>query len=389
MKVLMINTVCGTGSTGRICTDLANGLRANGDDCLICYGRGEGVGYDKTYKIGSKLSFYLHALKTRITDKHGLGSKSATKKLIKKIREYSPDIIHLHNIHGYYVNYKLLFEFLAKYDKPIIWTLHDCWAFTGHCSYFDYIGCEKWKMECSKCSLKKEYPASRLFSAAISNFNNKKHYFRLPTNMIIVTPSVWLKNLVDESFLNKYPIKVINNGIDLSIFKPTPSNVKERLKIEDKFMILAVANIWNARKGIQDIIKLADTLNENEVIILVGKTNVAILHEKIIHIERTNNTIELAELYTAADVVINPTYEDNYPTVNLEAQACGTPVVTYATGGSVESVVNDNVVDKADYNALYKKIKTANKSLKIVRDKVEMGNDYLMLYYNTNKGIII
>ena len=390
MKVLMINTVCGTGSTGRICTDIANILKERGGDCLICYGRGSGIGFDNTYKIGYKISVNLHALKTRITDKHGLGSKFDTKKLIKKIQEYDPDIIHLHNIHGYYLNYKMLFEFLANYNKPIVWTLHDFWPFTGHCAYFDFIQCDKWKNLCNKCQLKNDYPASKLISSAKHNFLQKKASFTSVKNMTIVTPSNWLKRLIKQSFLSSYPVAVINNGIDTNVFKHTESNLREVFGLNNKFIILAVANIWNARKGIDDIIKLADLLDDNEVIVIVGKVLNEVNHKKILFIERTSDVWELAKLYTIADVVINPTYEDNYPTINLEAQACGTPVITYATGGSVESVVSDNIVEKSDYKALYKKIKTMNNSINKIKDRVEMVNDYLILYENySNCGKIL
>lgn len=380
MRVLMINTVCGTGSTGRICTDIAKGLKTNGDECLICYGRGEGLGYDNTYKIGTKLSFYLHALKTRVFDKHGLGSARDTKRLIKKIKEYNPDIIHLHNIHGYYVNYKVLFEFLADYNKPIVWTLHDCWAFTGHCSHFDYVACDLWQHDCNKCNYKKGYPASRFLSCAKSNFAQKRYSFTLPKNMVIVTPSNWLKGLVEKTFLKKYEIRVIHNGIDTTVFQRVESDIKQRLGIENKKMIIAVANVWGRRKGIDDILKLAGFLNDGEIIVLVGKLQKPIEHGKIIHIERTFDVNELVKLYSAADVCINPTYEDNYPTVNLEAQACGTPVITYATGGSIESVPQRNIVNKGDVQGLYDAMKSRDTQIIVSFDAQSMIDKYVMIY---------
>ena len=218
MKVLQINSVCGIGSTGRIATDLHSILKEQGHESYIAYARDEAKNCDNAIKIGNKTDNYVHVAQTRLFDKHGLGSYYATKKFIKQIEELNPDIIHLHNMHGYYINIQLLFEYLKKANKPVVWTLHDCWAFTGHCSHFDYIGCKQWKSKCVQCEQKKEYPKNIAISRVKKNYEMKNLLFNGIKNMTIVTPSQWLADLVQQSFLKDYPIKVINNGIDLNVF---------------------------------------------------------------------------------------------------------------------------------------------------------------------------
>ena len=340
MKVLQINSVCGIGSTGRIATDLYKVLEEQNHECKIAYGRGSAPQNIDSIKIGSTIDNYFHVFKTRVFDKHGFGSVNATRKFIEEIKDYDPDIIHLHNIHGYYLNIEVLFKYLKEADKPVIWTLHDCWPFTGHCSYFEYVECEKWKSSCENCVQKKEYPTSKLLDGSKLNYAKKKELFTSVKNMTIVTPSKWLSKIVKESFLGKYPIEVINNGIDLDVFKPTDSNFRDKNNLNNKFIVLGVANIWVEKKGLKYLTELEKNLNDDYKFVIVGvdekKKNE--LSKNIIAITRTNNVKELAEIYTAADVFVNPTLEDNFPTTNLEALACGTPVLTFETGGSVECV---------------------------------------------------
>lgn len=347
MKVLLINSVCGIKSTGRICTDLAKKLEKDGNTVKIAYGR-ESVPeeYAKyAVKIGNNTDLRLHGIKSRLFDKHGLGSINATKKFLKWAEEFNPDLLWLHNIHGYYINYKLLFDWIkARPNMQVKWTLHDCWAFTGHCSYFTYVNCEKWQKGCANCPQLKEYPKGVLFNNSRKNFETKKNCFTGVKNMSLITPSVWLADLVRKSFLGDYPIEVIRNDIDTTVFKPTYSNFRKDYNLEGKKILLGVASEWTKRKGINDFIKLSKMLNGNYKIVLVGTlADKSIkLPNNILFIERTNNKKELASIYTAADVFINLTYEDNYPTVNLEAQACGTPVFTYSTGGCAETVYNES-----------------------------------------------
>ena len=339
MKVLQINSVCGVGSTGRIAADIHRVLKQNGHESKIAYGRGEakGVSPDDTIKIGTDRDIYAHVILSRLTDRTGFYSKSATQKLIRSIEEYNPDVIHLHNIHGYYINIKLLFDYIKKAGKPVVWTLHDCWAFTGHCAHFDYCGCEKWKTECDKCPQLNQYPKSFADSSK-RNYLDKKQIFNGINNMTIVTPSKWLEKLVKQSYLGNYNTQVIYNGIDLTVFKPTVSDFRARYGLEDKKIILGVASIWSERKGLDDLIQLSKKLSDDYKIVIVGKLIGDSLPANMLHIKRTDSTKELAEIYSAADVFVNPSYEDNFPTVNIEALACGTPVVTYNTGGSPEAI---------------------------------------------------
>ena len=338
MKVLEINSVAGRGSTGRIACQIADIVVQNGGEAVVAYGRSY---YAKgcnvpVHRVGSDIDVRVHAGLSRITDRQGFYSKKATERFVNYAKQYDPDIIHLHNIHGYYLHLPTLFNFLADYNKPVVWTLHDCWAFTGHCSYFDFVGCEKWKKGCHHCPQKNNYPKSILFDQSKRNWEEKRRLFTSIENMMIITPSRWLADLVRASFLGKYPIQVINNGIDLDVFKPTPSTWKEDHGIA-KPMILACASRWDQRKGYADVLKIADILPDYQVVIVGTDSKQAKkLPSNIVGIQRTDSVQELVKIYSAADVFINTTYEDNYPTVNLEAIACGTPVITYDTGGSPE-----------------------------------------------------
>ncbi|MBQ9778388.1 MAG: glycosyltransferase, partial [Clostridia bacterium] len=265
MKVLQINSVCGIRSTGRICTDIADVLKQEGHECKIAYGR-EFVPekyQDIAVRIGSDLDVKLHGLRTRLFDSAGLGSKRATQKFIKWVEEYDPDVIHLHNIHGYYINIEVLFEYLARANKPVVWTLHDCWSFTGHCVHFERIGCEKWREGgCHHCPSKKRYPSSSWRDASQRNFKLKKELFTAVKDLTLVTPSVWLGNLVKQSFLGEKEVRVIPNGIDLSVFKPTESDFRQRHRLEDKKIILGVATAWGKAKGLDDFVTLSERLDE-------------------------------------------------------------------------------------------------------------------------------
>ena len=378
MKVLMINSVCGVGSTGRICTDIADMLISEGHECKIAYGRKTVPEKykDIAYRIGSDFGVKVNGVKARLFDNEGFNARSATKKLIKWIKHYNPDVIHLHNLHGYYLNVKLLFNYLKTCGKKVVWTLHDCWSFTGHCTHFQVPHCDKWQTECGKCIRTKDYPKA-IFSHAKRNFKRKKQVFCGVPNLTIVTPSKWLAELVKE-----YPVQVINNGIDLTVFKPTASDFREKYGLQNKKVILGVANVWEKRKGFDDFLELAKLISDDYRIVLVGVTDEQLkkLPPKVIGIKRTNSATELAQIYTAADVLFNPTYEDNYPTVNLEAQACGTPVITYPTGGSVESVPDENIVNTV--NDFYKLLRADTELFvkQIEFSKEEKYTAYVRLY---------
>lgn len=331
MKVLMVNVVCGIRSTGRICTDIADLLIAQGHECKIAYGR-ETVPdkyKDIAVRIGNDTDVRIHALRSRILDNSGFSSRKATEKFIKWIREYDPDVIHLHNIHGYYINTEILFDYLKTCGKKTIWTLHDCWAFTGHCSHFTMAKCEQWKTQCLHCSQIRNYPACYTCGNVKRNFQRKKAAFTGVPDMHIVTPSKWLANVVKDSFLREYPIEVINNGIDLNAFKPTKSDFREKYRLQNKTIILGVASVWSEGKGFNDFLKLSKMIDHDSRIVLVGvnRKQLKILPKNIIGIERTNGVKELAEIYSAADVFVNPSRQETMGLVSVEAMACGTPVV--------------------------------------------------------------
>lgn len=343
MKILQINSVCGYGSTGKIVTDLYYALKELGHDCYVAYGRGNAPEAVQAYRIGSDVDVYVHGILSRLTDKQGFYSSNATKRFVKWMKEYDPDVIHLHNLHGYYINIEILFDALKQMDKPVVWTLHDCWAFTGHCAHFEYIGCDKWRDKCYHCLQKRAYPASIIQDNSTSNYIRKKTAICALNDLTIVTPSKWLGNLVQESFLQKYRVKVIHNGIDLNVFHPVHKNLKDKYELQGKNIVLGVASEWTDSKGIQDFIQLSELLEKTYQIVLIGRINGhRIGKSNILYIDRTSDQEELAAWYTEADVFFNPTYEDTYPTVNLEAQACGTPIITYATGGSPEGIFDAN-----------------------------------------------
>lgn len=356
MKYLFINSVAGIGSTGRIAAEKCRELRKEGHECMLAYGRGKANCDDvPTLQIGTAMDFKRHGLRTRLLDDHGFGSKAATRKFLEQVREFDPDVVWLHNIHGYYIHIGLLFDYLRQSGKKVIWTLHDCWSFTGHCSHFDLIGCDRWKTGCHSCPQKGEYPASLLLDNSRRNYEAKKALFTGLRDLTIITPSKWLAGLVKQSFLGEYPVQVVYNTIDNTVFKPTPGDFRSRHGLEDKRILLGVAGVWSDRKGLGDFVKLSKRLPQRDQIVLVGvtKEQVACLPEGILALPRTNSPRELAEIYTAADLFINPTYEDTYPTVNLEARACGTPIVCYDTCGCAETLgAGDVLVKRGDVEAL-------------------------------------
>ena len=371
-KLLQINTVINSGSTGRIAEDIGKLAMQNGWESYIAFGRNQRPSASHVIQIGRKFDVLWHVLVTRLFDLHGLASRRATKKFVRQIEKIRPDVIHLHNIHGYYLNYKILFRYLAKSGTPVVWTMHDCWPATGHCPHYTFAKCLMWTNEkgCRRCPQKRRYPASLLFSNAAYNFRCKKTYFNLlaEEQLTIVTPSQWLSNEIANSYLGHYRRIVINNGIDLEVFKPTGAE-KER---HGRFTILGVASVWDERKGLNDCIKLSALLCDDEEIVLVGLSERQIASlpagRNIHGLRRTENQTQLAELYSRALCFVNPTYEDTFPTTNIESLACGTPVITYRTGGSPE-ILDENtgfVTEAGEVGAVYEciqKIRRTGKSM--------------------------
>jgi putative colanic acid biosynthesis glycosyltransferase len=359
MRVLQINSVANSGSTGRIAEEIGNVLLAHGHESYIAYGRGNANSSSKLIKIGSDKDVYLHGAYTLLTDRHGFASKSATKKFIQEVEKIKPDLIALHNLHGYYLNIEILFEYLKNSNIPVTWTFHDCWSFTGHCSYFDDINCIKWQNSCYTCPKSRNYPKAYVDNSKI-NFSKKKKIFNGVCKLKIITPSMWLENLTNKSFLD-YEVLTINNGIDLNKF-----NICETKNLINKFfsfnkkIILGCASTWSNRKGYHDFIALSKKLSEEYQIVMIGLNakEIKTLPNNIIGIQRTESIEELAQWYTLAYVFVNPTSQDNFPTTNLESLACGTPVITYNTGGSPEAIDEHTgfVVDKGDVDGIVESI---------------------------------
>lgn len=356
MKVYQVNVVCGSGSTGKIAVDLAETIKRYGGESRIAYGRGNAPENVDSFKISNRLDLYFHAAATRITDKHGLYSKGATKRLIADIKAYQPDIIHLHNIHGYYVNYEMLFNFLKAYGKPVVWTLHDCWTFTGHCAYFDYVDCEKWKKACYACPQKSKYPISILKDNSRDNFERKKKAFTLLSNLTVVTVSEWLKKIVKESFLNENTVVKISNGIDLKKLCPVSSKFRELYHLNNKKILLGVASVWDERKGLASFFELEKMLPEEYQIVLIGLNSQQKTQKpkNILAIDKISDINEMAKWYTVADVFVNTSVEETMGLTTVEAMACGTPVVVMNTTASPELVPNEcgMVVDPGNLEQL-------------------------------------
>lgn len=396
-KLLIINVTANSGSTGRIAEEIGQTAAINGYETYLAYGRTANKSKNKLIKVGNNLNIYLHGVESMLFDNHGFASRIATKKFIREIEKIKPDIVNIHNLHGYYINVRILFEYLSKINVPIVWTLHDCWTFTGHCSHFIKHNCNKWKTECFSCPNIKGYPKSLLFDRSRTNYFKKKELFTNIKKLTIVSPSIWLSDLVKESFFKQKNIITINNGIDVNTFKPINNltNIKSKLNLNDKKIIVGVASVWTYSKGLDDFIKLDEMLSNRYKIILVGlnKKQISELPANIIGIERTESVQQLAELYNLADVFVNPTYADNFPTTNIEALACGTPVITYKTGGSPESVDDKTglVIEQGNLSELKEAIEkiTNDKSLysifcreKAVKfyNKQDRFNDYIDLF---------
>lgn len=362
LKILQINTVCGSGSVGRIAVDIYHTLEKNGDKGMIAYGRRTAPEGIRAFRFGSPLDMGAHVLSTFFRGEHGFASGRQTKRLIGRIRKWNPDVIHLQNIHGFVLQVEILFAYLKEAGKPVVWTLHDCWPYTGHCAFYDYTACEGWKTGCRACrEYQRTYPYALFRNHTIQNYERKRTAFTGVADLTIVTPSRWLAGEVKQSFLKEYPVQVIPNGIDRKCFRPVKSLLRQRLGLEGRFVILGVANVWERRKGLEYFVKLSGRLSEEYRVILIGLSQKQIksLPENIIGLERTSGAEELAEYYSMADVFVNATLEDNFPTTNLEALACGTPVITFNTGGSPESVDEScgQVVPKGDTEALIKAIR--------------------------------
>ena len=387
------------GSTGKIMFGIAEEAKKRGHKVLcaspVTFSNRFSEPENDYIKIGGFYGRCASVLLARISGFEGHFAFWETKKLLSKIEEFSPDIIHLHSLHNSYINLPMLFGYIKRKNIKTIWTLHDCWAFTGHCPHFESVGCKKWKSGCKRCPLFRNYPKS-LFDNSEKMYGIKQKLFTGVENLTLVTPSEWLGNLAKESFLGEYPVKVIKNGIDLNIFAPFESDFRKKHGLFGKKILLGVSYGWNKKKGLDVFIKLAETLDEKYKIVLIGtdEHTEKSLPENIISIRRTENQHELAKIYSAADVFINPTAEDTFPTVNLEAAACGTPVITFKTGGCAETIGEKSgiLVEKGDFEALVSAIEKADFSVENCRrfgEKFDMEKkfgEYVFLYEEVFSG---
>lgn len=344
MKVLHIN-ICGNLSTGNIASDIIRTVNANGGEGVLAYARGTGYDDVRAIRIGTKWDVYVHALMSRITDRTGFYSKRATKRFVEQIKAEDPDIIHLHNIHGYYIHIGVLFEYLKACGKPIVWTQHDCWTFTGHCPYFTAASCERYRTGCHDCPLKREYPASMVMDQSARNYRDKKILFTDVPRMTLVTPSNWLKDVVGHSFLKDYECRVICNGVDADKFYPRREDTfRRKYHLENKKIVLGVASAWSPRKGYDDFIELSKYIDDDVRLVMVGLTREQIerLPGEILGIERTTSVEELAQIYSEADIYFNASVEETMGLTTMEAIMCGTPAVVYDATAVPECITEQN-----------------------------------------------
>lgn len=395
MNILYINSVYGYGSTGKITKKLKEEAENQGCSAAVIFGRKSAIGYKgtiteekNTYYICSELEQKADILSSVLFDTHGLHSKKTTEAVIEKIKELSPDIIHLHNLHGFYLNYPLLFDFFRDYGRPIVWTMHDCWAFTGFCSHYTFNECYQWQTGCRRCRYRNVYPY-RILSSSAGNYLKKMSAFQ-NQNLTIVTPSAWLKEEISKSFLKNYSCRVIYNDVNLNSFYYDPGNVRDRYDIRNKRMYMACANVWTAQKGFAECMKLAAELDDNELLVMVGLSEKQIrsLPDHVLGIAHCDVN-ELRNWYSACDSFFNPTLEDTFPTVNLEAAACGAPIVTYKTGGSPEAAGNHGItVERYDIGQALKELRNTDREkmpAPNVRER-SMAEEYMELYSELLKG---
>ena len=359
MKVVEINTGF-RGSTGNIMRNIAETVSANNEVIYTFSETKKDTPPAGHSYFGSYGENMLHRFVSVFSGISGKGSKVGTRQLLQQLDRIQPDILHLHNLHGWYINLPMLFEYIKHNHIKTVWTLHDCWSFTGQCSHFTMEKCEKWKTGCYSCPRYRLYPYT-FVDRTKTMWKLKKQWFSGIEDLTIVTPSQWLADLVKQSYLGNYPVRIINNGINLELFRPRESNFRQKNGLQNKKIVLGVASGWTYRKGLDVFVELSKRLPEVFKVVLVG-TNDAVdknLPRQILSIHRTNNQQELAEIYTAADVFVNPTREEVFGLVNAEALACGIPVVTFRTGGSPEVIDKETgiVVDCGDIDGMEAAIK--------------------------------
>ena len=390
MKIVQINSSCGSGSTGKICAAISNILDSYKIENYVFYSGFKRNTLKNGFLINNKVDIRIHQVLSRLFGDQGWHSYLSTQKLVKQLERIDPNIIHLHNLHGYYLNMKVLFDYLSRANKPVIWTLHDCWGFTGHCSHFTSVKCERWKTHCRMCPQKKAYPYSLFLDRSSELFDRKNKLSCNIHSLTVTTVSNWLAEQVKESvLLSGRKIEVIPNGINIKAFKP-----KDRLlqiggvPISEKKVVLGVANNWGPRKGLQDFIELSKHLSDDYQIVLVGLSDAQKkeLPENIIGISRTDNVQQLAELYSTADVYVNPSVEETFGLTTIEAMACGTPAIVYNATASPELIHGETgrIVEPHDIGGLKKCIYEITR-----KDKAQYSStcvDYIRTNFSESSG---
>lgn len=374
MRVFQLNTFCGVKSTGRIALEIAKLVENEGGECKIGYGAGSVPAQAArfAYRVGNPLERKLYSQARKLFDAEGYGSLGGTRGLIREMEAFQPDLIQLHNLHGCYLNLKALFNYLRERRYPVVWTLHDCWPFTGHCAYFDYAGCQRWQTGCEHCPQQRGYPVCFGLDGSKRNYEHKKALFTSLDRLTFVTPCQWMQTPLSRSFLGAYPVRTIYNGVDLNAFMPVESDLRARYGLREQKLALAVASDWDERKGLKYLVQAAEKLGESCRVAVVGLSPAQrkALPPGMLGVEPTASARELAAWYTAADCLVNPTMEDNMPMVNLEALACGTPVAVFRTGGCPEAVDDrcGRVVDKGDVDGLCEAVRQLCRSKATMRD---------------------
>ena len=387
MKILHINTSYGTFSTGTIMKNIHKCAEAAGFDSYIAFQKGEGELGSHSIEIGNYWDYKTHALLVRIAGKQAYYSRCSTSRFLKRVDEIKPDIVHFHNVHNNYLNLNMLLQYLAKNRIKTVITMHDCWLFTGGCFHYASVGCEKWKTGCGNCPKRYQDSPAYLYDASASILKDRKKYLGAIEGLTLVGCSEWIANECKQSVLKDKNIICIHNGFDIKRFKPTPSNLRERLGLMGKYVILGPAGKWLLDINKPTLDYFINKLPHDSVLLLFGSNGKEpVLNEKVMMYGYTKNTEELVQLYSMADVMINVSREDTLSSLNLECQACGTPVVTYDATGSKETVdgVSGFAVETGNYEQLYvayEKVRAITKS-----DLTDGCRNWIVENFDSNKN---
>lgn len=360
MKILQINAVYGFRSTGIIIKDIAIALKKEGHEAYFAY-QTANERPENGYLIGNKFVWKWHALYSRVFGRQAYASKSSTKKLLKWIDTVQPDVVHLHNLHSNYINLNLLCDYLVEKNIATVITLHDCWYFTGKCSHYVAVGCDKWQKSCGNCPRLKQEQASLFFDNTSKVLKDKiKHLNSIP-NLTIVGCSHWITEELKKSHLKPNKIEVIYNGVDTKIFTPHKSDFRDKNSIGNQFLIMGMADKWCTDKN-KEIVQQIIQNNLDSKIVIVGCKESQKEEFKnvrnVIALGYITDRKELSDIYAASDVFVNLTHADTLPTVNMESICCGTPVITFDCCGSPELVDGDSgyIIKENDSRALLERL---------------------------------